>query len=98
MVDRVFDSAGTVVIVEERLAGREVTLVLLSDGLSFKILGFVRDYKTLHNFDQGPNTGGMSSYYPVLLSTTIIESMEKTIVKPTIDGMNSEGIRTLPVC
>jgi phosphoribosylamine--glycine ligase len=57
--------AGSTAVVEERLHGREISLLALCDGDSAVTLDPARDYKRLRDGDRGPNTGGMGAYSPV---------------------------------
>lgn len=54
-----------VVLVEERLVGREASLIALCDGRAAVALPVARDHKRLSDGDRGPNTGGMGAYSPV---------------------------------
>jgi phosphoribosylamine---glycine ligase len=53
------------VVVEERLEGREASVIVLTDGKDVLALPAARDHKRLGDFDGGPNTGGMGGYSPV---------------------------------
>jgi phosphoribosylamine--glycine ligase len=53
------------VVVEERLEGREASLIALSDGRNALVLPIARDHKRLGDGDTGPNTGGMGAYSPL---------------------------------
>ena len=61
---RITNAAATVVI-EERLAGREASLIALCDGREAVALPPARDHKRLLDGDAGPNTGGMGAYSPI---------------------------------
>lgn len=63
LVGRRFDT--TRVVVEEHLAGRELSLLAVCDGVTAVPLASAQDYKRIFDGDQGPNTGGMGSYSPV---------------------------------
>jgi phosphoribosylamine---glycine ligase len=56
---------GDRVVVEERLSGREASLIALCDGRDALALPLARDHKRLHDGDAGPNTGGMGAYSPL---------------------------------
>ena len=62
-----FGSAGAEVLVEEFMEGEELSLFAITDGRSFVPLPPLQDHKRLRDGDQGPNTGGMGAYVPVLL-------------------------------
>jgi phosphoribosylamine--glycine ligase/phosphoribosylformylglycinamidine cyclo-ligase len=91
MVDKLYGEAGTSVVIEEALVGREVTVVAVSDGHLFKVISSVRDYKTLYDGDKGVNTGGMGSYAPTDISEDLISVIKRTIIGPTIQGMRKDG-------
>jgi phosphoribosylamine---glycine ligase len=56
---------GVSAVVEERLIGRELSLLALCDGEGAWPLQPARDYKRIFDGDRGPNTGGMGAYSPV---------------------------------
>jgi phosphoribosylamine---glycine ligase len=58
-------AVGASAVVEERLTGREVSLLALCDGVRAWSLEPARDYKRIGDGDRGPNTGGMGAYSPV---------------------------------
>jgi phosphoribosylamine--glycine ligase len=71
-IDALFDGVGDVaadgrapVVIEERLTGREASLIALCDGRLAVALPPARDYKRLGDGDTGPNTGGMGAYSPL---------------------------------
>ena len=76
------------VLLEEYLAGPEVSLFFLSDGKRVVPLSPAQDYKRVGDGDQGPNTGGMGAYSPVpWLSEDFVDEVTKTIAQPTVDEM-----------
>ncbi|GAB3611087.1 phosphoribosylamine--glycine ligase [Humibacter ginsengiterrae] len=79
------------VLVEEFLAGREVSLFLLSDGEHVLPLSPAQDYKRLLDGDEGPNTGGMGAYSPVpWLEESFVDEVIETIALPTVRAMAEE--------
>ncbi|MEX1170581.1 MAG: phosphoribosylamine--glycine ligase [Chloroflexota bacterium] len=58
-------SAGSLVILEERLRGPEASVIVLTDGRDLVALPPARDHKRLLDGDEGPNTGGMGAYSPM---------------------------------
>ena len=56
-----FGKSGTTVVVEEFLDGIELSCFVLTDGKSYKILPYAKDYKRIGEGDTGLNTGGMGS-------------------------------------
>ena len=65
MVKREFGSAGDQILIEERLAGYEVSLLAICSGKDILALAPAQDYKRIGDGDTGPNTGGMGNYSPV---------------------------------
>ncbi|MCD5415648.1 phosphoribosylamine--glycine ligase [Candidatus Bipolaricaulota bacterium] len=83
---------GKQVLIEEAIAGEEVSLMAITDAGSHQIFPLVRDYKRLHDGDLGPNTGGMGAYAPVTLPQELIDRIVDRIVEPTFAGMIEEGL------
>ena len=81
-------------VIEECLSGPEVSYFALCLDHEFKILGHACDYKRLKDGDQGPNTGGMGCYSPAFWLTSEQEKeIEHKIIRPTLQGMQAEGLR-----
>jgi phosphoribosylamine---glycine ligase len=59
------DPGAPVLVVEERLEGREASVIALCDGETALALPSARDHKRLLDADRGPNTGGMGAYSPI---------------------------------
>jgi len=94
MVERRFGSAGERVVVEERLAGEEVSILILTDGINYISFPPVQDHKPIGERDTGPNTGGMGAYAPApLVDAALAERIEKEIIQPVLDGLRDEDIR-----
>lgn len=88
-----FGSAGNTVVIEEFLNGIELSVFVLTDGKSYKILPAAKDYKRIGVGDTGLNTGGMGAVSPVpFANEAFIKKVEEQIVKPTIDGLLKENI------
>lgn len=93
MVNSVFGSAGTNIVVEEFLTGEEASFFALIDGTTCIPLVGAQDHKAVGEGDTGPNTGGMGSYSPApVLTPEIQEQVMKDIVIPTAEGMAAEGV------
>jgi len=91
--ERVFGSAGDKVVVEEFLEGIEMSLFVLSDGKSYKILPEAKDYKRIGEGDSGLNTGGMGSVSPVpFFDEELKFKINDAIIIPTLEGMREEGL------
>jgi phosphoribosylamine--glycine ligase len=85
-------SAGSEIVVEERLEGEEASLFVLTDGERVLPLAPAQDYKRIGDGDQGPNTGGMGSYAPApVLDAALVDEAVETIVRPTLHGLRVAG-------
>ena len=79
------------VLVEEFLAGQEVSLFLLSDGSTVLPLSPAQDYKRVFDNDEGPNTGGMGAYSPLpWLPEGFVDEVVETIAQPVIRQLAAE--------
>jgi len=88
-----FGQASETVVIEEFLDGIELSVFVLTDGKSYKILPTAKDYKRIGEGDQGLNTGGMGAISPVpFVDDTLMEKIEERIVKPTVAGLKEEKI------
>ncbi len=84
--------AGARIIVEEYLAGEEVSFIVLSDGREFVPLAPTQDHKAVRDGDTGPNTGGMGAYCDSrILTADERERVLETVIRPTLEQMRSEG-------
>ena len=92
LVDKTFGDAGREVVIEERLAGQEVSLMAFTDGKVVVPMLPAQDHKRLLDSDEGPNTGGMGAYAPAPIFTVdmIHEAME-SVLKPAVNGLKREG-------
>ena len=86
-------SAGDGVVIEERLSGRELSLLAITDSHTWLPLKLARDYKYLLDGDRGPMTGGMGAVAPAsLLSPAEEEQISSRIVDRTLQGLRAEGL------
>ena len=93
LVKEKFGSASAKVVIEEFLNGIELSCFVLTDGKNYKILPTAKDYKRIGEGDSGLNTGGMGAISPVpFANQLLLEKIETRIVKPTIDGLQKDGI------
>jgi len=93
MLDGKFGAASKTVVIEEFLSGIECSVFVITDGKNYKILPEAKDYKRIGEGDKGLNTGGMGAVSPVpFADSEFMQKVEERIIKPTIDGLNSEGI------
>lgn len=85
--------AGKAIVIEDYLPGKELTVLVITDGISWKILPPSQDHKRIFDGDKGPNTGGMGAFCPVPgITEDALADIEENIVAPTIKGLASEGI------
>lgn len=93
LIDAKFGDASSKVIIEEFLTGIELSVFVLTDGKSYKILPEAKDYKRIGEGDTGLNTGGMGAVSPVpFASEKFMQVVENEIVIPTVEGLKKEGI------
>jgi phosphoribosylamine---glycine ligase len=80
------------IIIEEALNGREVSLLLFSDGKDFRLMPAARDHKRVGDNDTGPNTGGMGSITDAsILDDALRDQIVREVVQPTLQGCDDEG-------
>jgi phosphoribosylamine--glycine ligase len=97
-IDRVmerkeFGEAGRRVLLEEGLQGEELSFIILTDGKNFVRMAPTRDYKRAYDGDRGPNTGGMGAYSTDdLLPPELEKKIVDTIVRPTLSGLERDGM------
>jgi phosphoribosylamine--glycine ligase len=93
LVHEKFGTASAKVVIEEFLDGIELSCFVLTDGKNYKMLPTAKDYKRIGEGDTGLNTGGMGAVSPVpFADAVLLEKIETRIVKPTIAGLQSDGI------
>jgi phosphoribosylamine--glycine ligase len=91
--DSKFGEASSTVVIEEFLDGIELSVFVLTDGESYKILPSAKDYKRVGEGDTGLNTGGMGAVSPVPFADRFyIEKVEREIIRPTIEGLKKDNI------
>ncbi|HEX6128498.1 MAG TPA: phosphoribosylamine--glycine ligase, partial [Candidatus Limnocylindria bacterium] len=87
---------GASLVLEERLAGREVSVFAMVSGQAVFPLGAARDYKRLGDGDIGPNTGGMGAYAPVpWFGRREVEEVADRVFEPIAWRMDRDGV---PYC
>jgi len=88
-----FGTSGHNVVIEEFLDGIELSCFVLTDGTSYKILPYAKDYKRIGEGDKGLNTGGMGAISPVpFANKEFLKKVEKRIIVPTINGLKSDNL------
>ena len=92
MSELVGSEAASSIVLEECLFGKEVSLILFTDGKDFALMPPTRDHKRIGEGDTGPNTGGMGTFTDdALLSDADRDMIIETIIKPTIEGCSADG-------
>ena len=93
MLGGMFGAASSTVVIEEFMSGIECSVFVLTDGKNYKILPVAKDYKRIGEGDTGLNTGGMGNCSPVpFANDEFMQKVEDRIVKPTIEGLQKEGL------
>jgi len=88
-----FDRDAAEVVLEEKLLGQELSVMLLTDGRSVLELPLAQDHKQAFDGDAGPMTGGMGAVAPVpLLDADQHARLRREIVDPVIAGLRADGI------
>lgn len=90
--ERVFDEAGSEILIEEFMSGEEISIFVISDGENLVMLPPAQDHKRLLDGDTGPNTGGMGAYSPISLATkAMLARITDMIIGPTLKAMKAAG-------
>lgn len=94
LLDGQFGAASARVVIEEFLSGIELSVFALTDGKNYVLLPEAKDYKRIGEGDTGLNTGGMGAVSPVPFADEMfMKKVEERVVKPTITGIENEGMR-----
>lgn len=94
MLSGKFGEASNRVVVEEFLKGIELSVFVVTDGTTYRLLPEAKDYKRAGEGDTGQNTGGMGAVSPVPFADKVfMKKVEERIIIPTILGLKEEGIR-----
>ena len=93
VAEKKFGDASSTVVIEQFLAGIEVSVFVITDGKSYKILPEAKDYKRIGESDTGLNTGGMGAISPVpFANRDFMDKVDNQVIIPTIKGLRAEGI------
>lgn len=93
LLKRAFGEAGACIVVEERLLGREASVLAIVDGHTSYLLEPAQDHKRLRDHDEGPNTGGMGAFCPTpAVDEHVIEQVQSQILVPTLDALVRQEI------
>jgi len=92
MNKRIFGDAGSKVIIETFISGKEVSVLAFTDGKTVKPMISAQDHKRAFDSDLGPNTGGMGAFAPSGSYTQNIENLvAEKVIHPTINAMLKEN-------
>jgi phosphoribosylamine--glycine ligase len=92
LVQKKFGAAGRRVVIEEFLRGREVSFIVVSDGLRVQPLVTAMDHKAAYDGDKGPNTGGMGAISPSpLMTEKLHEEIMTSVITPAVTRLLEEG-------
>lgn len=93
LLDEKFGEAGQKVVIEQFLKGIELSIFVVTDGISFKILPEAKDYKRIGEQDKGENTGGMGAISPVpFADAAFMDKVLNQVIIPTVKGLQKEQI------
>jgi phosphoribosylamine--glycine ligase len=85
-------ASGHPVLVEEYLAGPEVSLFAVCDGTVALPLLPAQDFKRVGDGDTGPNTGGMGAYAPLPWAPAgLVDLVQRTVLNPVIAELADRG-------
>jgi phosphoribosylamine--glycine ligase len=91
-VERKLGPAGSRLLIEECLVGRELSYLVFSDGTDYAAMPVAQDHKRAFDNDQGPNTGGMGAFStPGLLDAALEAQIRREVVEPTLEATRAEG-------
>lgn len=86
--ERAFGVASDTILIEERLVGREFSVLAFCDGKTARLMPVARDHKRALDGDKGLNTGGMGAIAPTNdIPSSLIEEVLERVIQPTLDGM-----------
>ena len=92
MIKKEFGTAGTKVVIEERLYGEEVSFIAVCDGKTVMPLAPSQDHKRIFDNDKGPNTGGMGAYSPApVIDSDLHEKIVKDVMQPAVNTLRKHG-------
>jgi phosphoribosylamine--glycine ligase len=88
---KVFGAAGSSVVIEDFLAGQEVSVHAFCDGHTTALFPAAQDHKAIRDGDRGPNTGGMGTFAPVpWVRPELLERVRTAVVEPALAGLAAQ--------
>ena len=94
LVNKMFGESGSNIVIEEYLEGEEVSIHVLVSNNSYSCLSSSQDHKRIGENATGLNTGGMGAYAPTsMINDVLYNQIDEKIIKPTIEGLNKDGIK-----
>ena len=93
MEEKVFGEAGSKVVIEKKLEGEELSVLVLTDGEKIIPLASARDHKRAYDHDRGPNTGGMGAFSPNMkVPENEIGEIIDIAIRPIVEGLTRDGM------
>lgn len=83
--------AGNIALLEQNIPGKEISLLVLTNGADFQALPMAQDHKRLLDNNAGPNTGGMGTVAPMPIDKALYEKIIARVVIPSIDHLKTRG-------
>lgn len=83
-VERILGEAGNQALLEQFMPGWELSYLILTNGKEWQTLPLAQDHKRLLDDDKGPNTGGMGTVAPLMISDNLRREIEEKIVAPSV--------------
>jgi phosphoribosylamine--glycine ligase len=92
MLGGAFGTAGETIVVEEFLAGEEVSFIVIANDQDVLPLATSQDHKRRDDGDRGPKTGGMGAYSPAPIVTPELHArIMSEVIAPTLAGLRADG-------
>lgn len=93
LVGKKLGAAGETLVIEEALPGRELSLMVVTDGTTYRLLSTSQDHKRLLDGDRGPNTGGMGAYAPApWVTEELMDRVRREIIEPSVAALGEEKL------
>ncbi|MBC7419100.1 MAG: phosphoribosylamine--glycine ligase [Bdellovibrio sp.] len=89
---KILGDAGKRALLEKNLPGHELSILVLTNGVTYQALPMAQDHKRLKDNDEGPNTGGMGTVAPMKISNSLKQKIIRKIIEPTIAQMQIEKL------